>query len=67
MGEENRVLRHLSRRDFVRNVSLGGFAMLAWGLFRRGIPFSGSQRTVPKDLPGKGSIFQPRNDPRYRA
>lgn len=67
VGEEKQVRRHFSRRSLVRGLSLGMVATLVGGLFHRGIPFSSGRRSVPRDLPGEGSIFQPRNDPRYRA
>lgn len=55
-----------TRRGFLKRVALVGAAASALGLLTRG-PFArtkSTDRSVPADLPGIGSIFQPRNDER---
>ncbi len=54
-----------TRRGFLKRVALVGAAASALGLLARR-PFGGfgQGRSIPADLPGKGSIFQPRNDTR---
>ncbi|MEE8519205.1 MAG: twin-arginine translocation signal domain-containing protein [Dehalococcoidia bacterium] len=55
-----------TRRGFLKRVAIIGAAASALGLLSRG-PFSrakSTDRSVPPNLPGAGSIFQPRNDGR---
>ena len=55
-----------TRRGFLKRVAIIGAAASALGLLARG-PLSrakSNDRSVPADLPGVGSIFQPRNDGR---
>ena len=55
-----------TRRGFLKRVALVGAAASALGLLTRR-PFRGSKsgdRSIPANLPGLGSIFQPRNDGR---
>ncbi|MEX2599755.1 MAG: twin-arginine translocation signal domain-containing protein [Dehalococcoidia bacterium] len=54
-----------SRRTFLKQLAVVGAAITALPLLRN--PFaraSESPRNIPADLPGEGSIFQPRNDNR---
>ena len=54
-----------SRRTFLKRLAVIGAAVSALPLLR--IPFARSNqggRSIPADLPGDGSIFQPRNDTR---
>jgi hypothetical protein len=55
-----------TRRGFLKRVALVGAAASALGLLSRR-PFRGSKsgdRSIPANVPGLGSIFQPRNDGR---
>jgi hypothetical protein len=55
-----------TRRGFLKRAALVGAAASALGLLTRR-PFRGSKsgdRSIPANLPGLGSIFQPRNDGR---
>lgn len=56
----------LSRRGFLKAAALAGLAASALAVLSRGraagIGLPG--RSTPADLPGAGSIFQPRNDTR---
>ena len=55
-----------TRRGFLKRVALAGAAASALGLLSKG-PFRGSKtgdKSIPADLPGKGSIFQPLGDTR---
>lgn len=58
----------VTRRGFLKSVALVGMAASALGLLSRGkIAGIGREgRTLPADLPGAGSIFQPRNDARIQ-
>jgi hypothetical protein len=58
----------VTRRGFLKRVALVGMAASALGLLSRGkIAGIGREgRTLPADLPGAGSIFQPRNDARIQ-
>ena len=58
----------VSRRGFLKRVAIVGMAASALGLLSRGkIAGVGREgRTLPADLPGAGSIFQPRNDARIQ-
>ena len=58
----------LSRRGFLKGAAIAGMAASALGLLARGkIAGIGREgRTLPADLPGAGSIFQPRNDARIQ-
>ena len=52
------------RRSFLKRVAFIGAAGAALGLLARR-PFGDPRRkgrSIPADLPGAGSIFQPRND-----
>ena len=55
-----------SRRSFLKKLAIVGAAVSALPLLKG--PFirqAGSNtRAIPADLPGEGSIFQPRNDTR---
>ena len=54
------------RRGFLRRVAIAGAAVSALGILARR-PFAGSKkgdRSIPADIPGAGSIFQPRGDGR---
>ena len=54
------------RRGFLKRAAFLGAAGAALGLLARR-PFGDPRRTgrsIPADLPGAGSIFQPRNDAR---
>ena len=60
--------RRTARRGFLKRVALLGAAASALGILSRR-PFSGSKsgdRSIPANLPGAGSIFQPRNDGRRK-
>jgi len=54
-----------TRRGLLKRIALIGAAASAWSLLARN-PFAAAQRSrsVPPELPGSGSIFQPRNDQR---
>ena len=57
-----------SRRGFLKRIAIVGAAASALGLLSRR-PFGSpraSDRSIPPDLPGQGSIFQPRNDRRQQ-
>ncbi len=54
------------RRGFLKGVALVGAGLAAIGVLSRR-PFGGNKRSgrsIPADVPGAGSIFQPRNDKR---
>ena len=54
------------RRGFLKGVALLGAGLAALGVLSRR-PFGGNKRdgrSIPADVPGAGSIFQPRNDNR---
>ena len=58
--------KETDRRGFLKRVAIAGAAAAALGILVRR-PFGGSRRdgnSVPSDLPGAGSIFQPRGDRR---
>ena len=55
-----------TRRGFLKRVAVAGAAASVLGLLAKR-PFAGSKtgdRSIPSSIPGKGSIFQPRNDGR---
>lgn len=55
-----------ARRTFLKRLALGLAALGAFAALNRR-PMGGlkrDRRSIPADLPGKGSIFQPRNDGR---
>ena len=56
----------VGRRGFLKKIALLGAAASALGILSRGRLMGVGQqgRTTPADLPGAGSIFQPRNDTR---
>jgi len=58
----------LTRRGFLQRAAFLGAALSAAGLLSKGrIGGIGREgRTAPADLPGAGSIFQPRNDTRIQ-
>ncbi len=58
----------VSRRSFLMRAAIVGMAASALGVLSRGrIAGVGREgRTLPADLPGAGSIFQPRNDARIQ-
>jgi hypothetical protein len=51
-------------RRVILLAAIGAAAAAAFGVFRGRIPSTLRKQGFPADLPGKGSIFQPRNDPR---
>lgn len=54
-----------SRRGFLKRMAIIGAAVSVLPLLRN--PFASAtegKRPIPADLPGAGSIFQPRNDNR---
>ena len=54
------------RRGFLKRVALGLAALGAYAALAKR-PFGGvkrDRRSIPADLPGEGSIFQPRGDRR---
>ena len=54
------------RRSFLKRAALAALALSALSLLSRR-PWSrnrSSSRSIPPDVPGAGSIFQPRNDTR---
>jgi hypothetical protein len=56
------------RRSFLKRVVLGLAAVGAYAVLAKR-PFGGAKRdgrSIPPDLPGEGSIFQPRYDRRRR-
>ena len=58
--------RGVDRRGFLKMLAWGAAGIGALALLRKR-PFGGFQRqrrSIPADLPGDGSIFQPRNDRR---
>lgn len=58
----------VTRRGFLKRVALAGAAASALGILARG-RFAGigqQGRSMPADLPGAGSIFQPRGDTRIQ-
>jgi hypothetical protein len=60
------VLGKTTRRGFLKRIAVAGAAASALGLLARR-PFAGSKtgdRSIPPSIPGKDSIFQPRNDGR---
>ena len=55
-----------TRRGFLKRVAVAGAAASALGLLAKR-PFAGSKtgdRSIPPSIPGKTSIFRPRNDGR---
>ena len=55
----------VSRRGFLKRLALVGAALSALPLLRSPFARAGQgPRPLPADLPGDGSIFQPRNDNR---
>ena len=58
----------VTRRGFLKRVALVGAAASALGILSRGrIGGIGQQgRSTPANLPGAGSIFQPRGDTRIQ-
>ena len=57
-----------TRRGFLKRAALAGAAASALGLLSKR-PFRGSKtgdKSIPADLPGAGSIFQPLGDARRR-
>ena len=56
----------VSRRGFLKRAAIGAAAVaLYMFISRRPFGFArGGHRPIPADLPGAGSIFQPRNDRR---
>ena len=56
----------MSRKKFIGLTALGSVGAFAVLAMRSGIPGlkSRKQRIVASDLPGEGSIFQPKNPPR---
>ena len=55
----------VSRRGFLKRLAIIGAAVSVLPLLRNPFARAGSsERTIPADLPGAGSIFQPRNDNR---
>lgn len=58
----------VTRRGFLKRAALVGAAASALGILSRGrIGGIGQQgRSTPADLPGAGSIFQPRGDTRIQ-
>ena len=55
-----------NRRGFLKRVLIGAAAVGAYIILTKR-PFGGAQRqsrSIPANLPGKGSIFRPRNDRR---
>jgi hypothetical protein len=66
MASESEAGGKTSRRGFLKRAALAGAAASALGLLTKN-PFRGSKtgdKSIPADLPGAGSIFQPRNDGR---
>ena len=54
-----------SRRKFLGKFSIGLVGLMAWPLLSKGSLFSRTKNSkVPANLPGPGSIFQPREDDR---
>lgn len=68
MSHQTRAMNDnaVSRRGFLKRVAILGAAASALSILSRGrIAGVGREgRTIPADLPGAGSIFQPRNDSR---
>ena len=57
----------VTRRGFLKRVALVGAAASALGILSKGrIGIGQSGRSTPADLPGAGSIFQPRGDTRIQ-
>ena len=59
-------LRTTGRRNFLKRVAIGLAAAAAYAILTRR-PLGGTRRdrsSIPAELPGKGSIFQPRGDRR---
>ena len=58
----------VTRRSFLKRAALVGAAASALGILSRGrLGGIGQQgRSTPADLPGAGSIFQPRGDTRIQ-
>ncbi len=57
-----------NRRGFLKRVAIVGAALSALSLLSRK-PFASlkhSDRSIPAEIPGAGSIFQPRNDRRQQ-
>ena len=55
-----------NRRSFLKRVAIGLAAVGAYAVLSKR-PFGGTKRdrrSIPANLPGPGSIFQPRNDHR---
>ncbi|MCY4447539.1 MAG: twin-arginine translocation signal domain-containing protein [Chloroflexi bacterium] len=68
-GQNEATARNtVTRRGFLKRVALVGAAASALGILSRGrIGGIGQQgRSTPADLPGAGSIFQPRGDSRIQ-
>mgnify|MGYP002853618160 CR=1 FL=1 len=64
----NVVTGSVSRRGFLQRIAVLGAVASAFSILSRG-PLStltGTSRSIPADLPGAGSIFQPRNDARIQ-
>lgn len=56
----------LSRRGFLKKVALLGAAVSSLGLLSKGqiLGVGRGKKSTPANLPGAGSIFQPRGDRR---
>ncbi|MQF86499.1 MAG: twin-arginine translocation signal domain-containing protein [SAR202 cluster bacterium] len=56
----------VSRRGFLKRVALLGAAVSSLGLLSKGqiLGVGRGKKSTPADLPGAGSIFQPRGDRR---
>lgn len=66
MTEESQVAvnRATTRRNFLKFAVLAGAAASAVGLLARGPLSRKGGRSIPADIPGDGSIFQPLDDGR---
>ena len=57
-----------NRRSFLKRIAFGVAALGAYAVLSKR-PFGGAKRvgrSIPADLPGEGSSFQPRGDARPR-
>lgn len=66
MASQSEAQGRTTRRGFLKRAALAGAAASALGLLSK-TPFRGSKtgdKSIPADLPGAGSIFQPRGDKR---
>jgi hypothetical protein len=66
--EDNNIATNYGRRGFLKMLSVGLIGSLSLGIFLGAKNKQRSRENVlDSDLPGEGSIFQPRNDERLAS